>query len=67
MKKNLLRIFCILLALTMLVGLTPVLAADDITVYVSVSDQGVPAQTKDGNVGKREIRRVSGAQPHLMV
>lgn len=48
MKKNLLRIFCILLALTMLVGLMPVLAADDITVYVSVSEQGVPAQTKDG-------------------
>ena len=48
MKKNLLRIFCILLTLTMLVGLTPVLAADDITVYVSVSEQGVLAETKDG-------------------
>ena len=48
MKKNLLRIFCIVLALTMLVGLMPVLAADEVTVYVSVSDQGVPAQTKDG-------------------
>ena len=48
MKKNLLRIFCILLALTMLVGLMPVLAADEITVYVSVSAQGAPAETKDG-------------------
>ncbi|MBR5702380.1 MAG: hypothetical protein IKX47_07915, partial [Oscillospiraceae bacterium] len=51
MKKNLLRIFCILLTLTMLVGLMPVLAAeDDVTVYVSVSDQGVAAETKDGGV-----------------
>ena len=49
MKKNLLRIFCIVLALTMLVGLMPVLAAeDDVTVYVSVSEQGVLAETKDG-------------------
>ena len=48
MKKNLLRIFCIVLALTMLVGLMPVLAADDISVFVSVSQQGVPALTKDG-------------------
>ena len=49
MKKNLLRIFCIVLALTMLVGLMPVLAAeDDITVYVSVSDQGSIGVTKDG-------------------
>ncbi len=51
MKKNLLRIFCIVLALTMLVGLMPVLAAeDDITVCVTVSDQGVLAETKDGGV-----------------
>ena len=48
MKKNLLRIFCIVLALTMLVGLMPVLAADEVTVYVSVSAQGALAQTKDG-------------------
>ena len=48
MKKNLLRIFCIVLALTMLVGLMPVLAADEVTVYVSVSAQGVLAETKDG-------------------
>lgn len=54
MKKNLLRIFCILLALTMLVGLMPVLAAeDDVTVYVSVSDQGVLAETKDGKPAAR--------------
>ena len=48
MKKNLLRIFCIVLALTMLVGLMPVLAAEDVTVYVSVSDQGSIGVTKDG-------------------
>ena len=48
MKKNLLRIFCLVLTLTMLVGLMPVLAADDITVYVSVSDQGSIGVTKDG-------------------
>ncbi len=48
MKKNLLRIFCIVLTLTMLVGLMPVLAADEISVFVSVSAQGAPALTKDG-------------------
>lgn len=48
MKKYLARVFCIVLALTMLVGLMPVLAADEVTAYVSVSAQGAPALTKDG-------------------
>jgi nucleoid-associated protein YgaU len=48
MKKNLLRVFCLVLVLTMVLGVIPAMAANDVTVYVSVSDQGVPAVTKDG-------------------
>ena len=48
MKKNLIRVFCLVLILTLAVGVLPAMAADEITVYVSVSAQGVPAQTKDG-------------------
>ena len=48
MKKNLLRVFCLVLVLTMLAAILPVMAADEITVFVSVSAQGAPAQTKDG-------------------
>ena len=48
MKKNLLRVFCLVLVLTMVLGVIPAMAANDVTVYVSVSDQGAPAVTKDG-------------------
>ena len=48
MKKNLMRVFCLVLVLTMVLGVIPALAAGDVTVYVSVSDQGAPAVTKDG-------------------
>ena len=48
MKKNLLRVFCLVLVLTMVLGVIPAMAANDVTVYVSVSDQGEFALTKDG-------------------
>ena len=48
MKKNLLRVFCLMLVLTMLAGLLPALAADEISVFVNVSAGGHTALTKDG-------------------
>ena len=48
MKKNLLRIFCLMLVLTVLVGVLPALAADEISVFVNVSAGGHTALTKDG-------------------
>lgn len=48
MKKNLFRAFCLVLVLTFVLGVLPAMAAGDITVYVSVSDQGALALTKDG-------------------
>jgi len=62
MKKNLLRVFCLVLVLTMLVGVLPALAANDISVFVSVSAQGAPALTKDGKPAVlMEVRVPEGA------
>ena len=62
MKKNLLRIFCIVLTLAMLVGFMPVLAAEEITVYVSVSAQGALAETKDGGAAAQlEVKVPAGS------